>query len=169
MMIEVVHARRLQSAPYCVAAPNADTTKLQDALDWACGPEGSSGGGVDCSAILQSGSCYNPNTVAAHASYAFDYYYVKQNGASGSCDFDGLATTTSNDPSTGSCVYPSLGSGVPSPSSNFSSPSPVGGLNGTFNSTPTAGSNSGSAVGPRLSVLHLFGSLMAILFLASRV
>lgn len=166
MMREVVHSRRLQTAPYCVAS-SSDASKLQDALDWACGPSGSSGGGVDCSAILQTGACYTPNTLQAHASYAFDYYYVKQNGAVGSCDFGGLATPTSTDPSVGSCVYPSLGSGVSStpPSSNFTTP--TGSNNGTF-VTPTPGSTS-DAMGPRLSWLHVGWSLLLVALLASKL
>ncbi|KAH7294679.1 hypothetical protein KP509_27G013100 [Ceratopteris richardii] len=163
-MMEVVHERRLQSSPYCVARQDADQTKLQDALDWACGPQGPSGGGVDCSAILQTGSCYNPDTLFNHASYAFNYYYVKENGAPNTCDFGGVAMTTSTDPSQGSCVYPSLSTGVSSPSSNFSSPSPFGGSNNTFNITPTTGTNAG-VLGPSLKWSHVCGFLLPMLWL----
>ncbi|MCO5548340.1 hypothetical protein L7F22_001797 [Adiantum nelumboides] len=169
MMREVIHTRRrLQTLPYCVASASADASKLQDALDWACGPEGSSGGGVDCSAILQTGSCYMPDTLQAHASYAFNYYYVKQNGADDSCNFGGLATPISTDPSSGSCVYPSLGSGVPSPSSsNFTTP-PSSSVNNTFGS-PTPGSSSDGVTGPRFSGAHFFCSLLLVSLLGSQL
>ena len=46
VMAEVIHARRLQAAPYCVAISGADETKLQEGLDWACG-SGTTGGNAD--------------------------------------------------------------------------------------------------------------------------
>ncbi|KAI5061783.1 hypothetical protein GOP47_0022322 [Adiantum capillus-veneris] len=168
MMREVVHwRRRLQTAPYCVASASADASKLQDALDWACGPAGSSGGGVDCSAILQTGACYSPDTLQAHASYAFNYYYVQQNGAADSCSFGGLATTTSTDPSSGSCVYPSIASGVSSPSSsNFTTPTSSG-SNSTFGS-PTTGSTSDARASP-LSWGHICWTLLLVSLLGYQV
>lgn len=78
---------------WCVASQGASDTALQVALDYACGY-----GGADCSAIQSGASCYNPNTVRDHASYAFNDYYQK-NPAPTSCVFGGTATLTSNDPS----------------------------------------------------------------------
>lgn len=169
-MVEVVHAeRRLQSAQYCVVlSSNADQSKLQDALDWACG-SGSSLGNVDCSAILQGGSCYSPNTLQAHASYAFDYYYVKQNGASGSCVFGGLATVTGTDPSSGSCVYPSIASGVSSPSSSNTTFSPTtGSSNSTFATTTTSGTTT-DAMGSALSTLSWVHAWCSLVLLGSTI
>jgi hypothetical protein len=77
---------------WCVASPSASPTALQVAMDYACGH------GADCSAIQQGGSCFNPDTVKDHASYAFNSYYQK-NPAPTSCDFGGTATLTSTDPS----------------------------------------------------------------------
>ncbi|KAJ1284438.1 hypothetical protein BS78_03G204100 [Paspalum vaginatum] len=90
---------------WCVASPSASPTALQVALDYACGY------GADCSAIKQGGSCFNPDTVHDHASYAFNSYYQK-NPAPTSCDFGGTATITTTDPSSGSCQYPSSSGGA---------------------------------------------------------
>jgi len=84
---------------WCVASPSASETALQVALDYACGY-----GGADCSAIQQGGSCFNPDTVRDHASYAFNSYYQK-NPIQTSCDFGGTAMITNTDPSKLSCSY----------------------------------------------------------------
>lgn len=79
---------------YCAAKDGADSKMLQAALDWACGP-----GKVDCSALLQGERCYEPDNVAAHATYAFDAYYHMMGRAPGTCDFNGVATITTTNPS----------------------------------------------------------------------
>jgi hypothetical protein len=66
---------------------------LQVAIDYACGY-----GGTDCSALQPGGSCYNPNTIRDHASYAFNSYYQK-NPVPTSCVFGGTAQLTTTDPS----------------------------------------------------------------------
>ncbi|CAL0317503.1 unnamed protein product [Lupinus luteus] len=86
---------------YCIASPTASNTALQVALDYACGY-----GGVDCSAIQSGGSCYNPNSIRDHASYAFNKYYQK-NPVPNSCNFAGTAVITNTNPSTGTCQFPS--------------------------------------------------------------
>ncbi|GMH01975.1 hypothetical protein Nepgr_003814 [Nepenthes gracilis] len=89
---------------YCVAKYGANPKLLQAALDWACGP-----GKVDCSALMQGGLCYEPDTVAAHSTYAFDAYYHQMAMAPGTCYFNGVATVTTTDPSHGSCKFPGSG------------------------------------------------------------
>ncbi|KAJ4833870.1 hypothetical protein Tsubulata_039780 [Turnera subulata] len=86
---------------YCTAKEGADPKMLQAALDWACGP-----GKVDCSAILQGEPCYEPDNVIAHATYAFDSYYHQMGKAPNTCDFNGVATITTTNPSHGTCVFP---------------------------------------------------------------
>ncbi|KAM0948404.1 putative carbohydrate-binding X8 domain-containing protein, plant [Dioscorea sansibarensis] len=118
---------------WCVAKSGSLDSALQAALDYACGI-----GGADCSVIQVSGSCYNPNSLQAHASYAFNSYYQK-NPVPTSCDFDGTATLVNINPSTGTCVYPSssLTSGV-NPASTF------GGATGTGTG---AGTSTGTGAG----------------------
>ncbi|KAH6776752.1 hypothetical protein C2S52_014313 [Perilla frutescens var. hirtella] len=84
---------------WCIANPTASQTALQVALDYACGY-----GGTDCSAIQPNGPCWDPNTVADHASYAFNDYYQK-NPVPTSCVFGGAAQLTNTDPSRGNCHF----------------------------------------------------------------
>nr|GEU80702.1 glycoside hydrolase, catalytic domain-containing protein [Tanacetum cinerariifolium] len=91
---------------YCVVKKDADTKMVQAALDWACGP-----GKVNCSMMLQGEPCYQPDTMVAHATYAFDTYYQQMDKAEGTCDFNGVATITTRDPSLGDCILPRSGTG----------------------------------------------------------
>uniref|UniRef100_A0A7C8ZF05 X8 domain-containing protein n=1 Tax=Opuntia streptacantha TaxID=393608 RepID=A0A7C8ZF05_OPUST len=83
-------------ASWCVASQTAFRPALQAALDYACAH------GADCSAIQPGGRCYYPNTLNAHASYAFNSYYQKS-PIPNSCNFGGTALITSS----GTCLYPS--------------------------------------------------------------
>ncbi|KAM7268457.1 hypothetical protein ACFE04_010623 [Oxalis oulophora] len=85
---------------YCIAKDNVDSKMLQAALDWACGA-----GKVDCSVMLQGQPCYEPDNVNAHATYAFDTYYHLNGMVPSACDFNGVATVTTTDPSHGSCSF----------------------------------------------------------------
>ncbi|KAL7591042.1 glucan endo-1,3-beta-glucosidase 1 [Lactuca sativa] len=86
---------------FCVAMEGVDGKTLQTALDWACGP-----GRANCSEIQPGETCYSPNNVQNHASYAFDSYYEKEGRSTSSCDFKGVAMITTTDPSHGVCVFP---------------------------------------------------------------
>lgn len=85
---------------WCVAKPSVPPETLQDALDYACGE-----GGADCEAIRPRGSCYYPNTVTAHASYAFNSYWQKTKKNGGTCGFGGTAMLIDSDPSYRHCRF----------------------------------------------------------------
>ncbi|KAF0912347.1 hypothetical protein E2562_014013 [Oryza meyeriana var. granulata] len=84
---------------WCVAKTGLMNAVLQNGLDYACGI-----GGADCSAIQPMGSCYNPNTLQAHASYAFNSYF-QRNPSPASCDFGGAGMLVNVNPSSGTCTF----------------------------------------------------------------
>ncbi|KAH9619401.1 hypothetical protein KSS87_014693 [Heliosperma pusillum] len=79
---------------WCVANAEAGEGKLQGALDYACGE-----GAADCRQIQPGATCYDPNTLVAHASFAFNSFYQKSKRALGSCDFEGAALLVNHPPS----------------------------------------------------------------------
>ncbi|KAI3972741.1 hypothetical protein MKX01_019399 [Papaver californicum] len=85
---------------WCVAKPSVPADDLQEAIDYACGV-----GGADCDEIKPNGSCYNPDTVVAHASYAFNSYWQKNKNNGGTCSFGGTAMIISTDPSFLQCRF----------------------------------------------------------------
>ncbi|CAM8915388.1 unnamed protein product [Rhodiola kirilowii] len=95
----------LGATTWCVAVPGASQADLQNALDWACGL-----GMADCRPIQQGGSCFDPDTLMSHASYAFNYYYQQNGNSDIACNFGGTATLTKINPSYGNCVYRASGS-----------------------------------------------------------
>ncbi|KAF8015330.1 hypothetical protein BT93_H0979 [Corymbia citriodora subsp. variegata] len=103
---------------WCVAKSGVSEIALQQALDYACGI-----GGADCSQIQQGASCYNPNSLQNHASYAFNSYYQK-NPVATSCDFGGVATVVNANPSVGSCIYPTYQSSA-TPATPTTTPTPT--------------------------------------------
>ncbi|KAG2689070.1 hypothetical protein I3760_09G123700 [Carya illinoinensis] len=139
---------------WCIASQAASETALQVAIDYACGY-----GGADCSAIQPGSSCYNPNTLRDHASYAFNDYYHK-NPAPTSCVFGGTAQLTYTDPSSGNCHYasstttPSMSSpAIPTPTTPttipMTPPTPTMSIPGgstIYGSEPTGSPNSASSV-----------------------
>ncbi|KAL6961361.1 hypothetical protein U1Q18_039129 [Sarracenia purpurea var. burkii] len=79
---------------WCVAKPSVPAETLQEAMDYACGE-----GGADCEAIKPQGSCYFPDSIVAHASYAFNSYWQKNKGNGGTCGFGGTSMLINADPS----------------------------------------------------------------------
>ncbi|KAA8523411.1 hypothetical protein F0562_009834 [Nyssa sinensis] len=84
---------------WCVAKPTVPEPIIQEAMNYACGS------GADCDAILPSGSCFEPNTVIAHASFAFNSYWQRTRVAGGTCDFGGAGMLVSVDPSNDECHF----------------------------------------------------------------
>ncbi|OAY47210.1 glucan endo-1,3-beta-glucosidase 13 [Manihot esculenta] len=97
----------LGGTTWCVALAGVSQIDLQNALDWACGL-----GMADCSPIQQGGSCFEPDTLLSHASFAFNNYYQQNGNSDIACNFGGTATLTKSNPSYGKCNYaaPGLGS-----------------------------------------------------------
>ncbi|XP_057784465.1 glucan endo-1,3-beta-glucosidase 12 [Salvia miltiorrhiza] len=85
---------------WCVAKPSVPAETLQEALDYACGE-----GDADCEAIKEDGSCFHPDTLVAHASYAFNSYWQKTKANGGTCGFGGTAIIITSDPSYGRCRF----------------------------------------------------------------
>ncbi|XP_057507999.1 glucan endo-1,3-beta-glucosidase 12 [Actinidia eriantha] len=86
---------------WCVANGEAGKAKLQPALDYACGE-----GGADCHPIQPGSTCFDPNTLEAHASYAFNSYYQKKGRVIGTCYFGGAGYVVSQPPKFGKCEFP---------------------------------------------------------------
>lgn len=72
---------------WCVAQVRTPGWKLQQVLDSLCGSA------VNCKEIQPGGSCFNPNTLPNHASYAIDLNYRIH----GVCDTS-YATPSPTDP-----------------------------------------------------------------------
>ncbi|XP_059277905.1 extensin [Lycium ferocissimum] len=72
---------------------------IQEAMDYACAS------GADCDQIEPNGSCYQPDTLFAHASYAFNSYWQRTKVAGGTCDFGGTAILVTVDPSFDGCQF----------------------------------------------------------------
>ncbi|PWA87536.1 X8 domain-containing protein [Artemisia annua] len=161
---------------WCVASSSASETVLQVGLDYACGY-----GGADCSQIQPGASCYNPNTVRDHASYAFNAYYQK-NPAPTSCTFGGAAQLTNTDPSSGSCHYstgksggmtpptPPMSNTPPTTSTPINpyptSPTAPGGFSdqpGYTSSEPTGEPSSADSIGSNLLLPLMITSLLVCL------
>ncbi|KAL7142334.1 hypothetical protein ABFS83_08G117000 [Erythranthe nasuta] len=86
---------------WCVAKEEAGKDKLQEGLDYACGE-----GGADCHPIQPGSTCFDPNTLEAHASFAFNSYFQKKGRAIGTCFFGGAAYIVTQKPKYGKCEFP---------------------------------------------------------------
>ena len=85
---------------WCMFNPNGrgNISKLGDNIDYACSLS-------DCTALGYGSSCGNLDA-NGNASYAFNMYFQVQNQEAQACDFEGLATITTQNISQGQCVFP---------------------------------------------------------------
>ncbi|CAN8277475.1 unnamed protein product [Cochlearia groenlandica] len=101
LLISTIAIQNLPAAtsyPWCVALPVATNEQLQNNINYACKK-------VDCSPIRPTGSCYYPNTIVEHASYAMNAYYQTQGHTPQACSFNNSGYVISSDPSHGDCRY----------------------------------------------------------------
>ncbi|KAF0904889.1 hypothetical protein E2562_038614 [Oryza meyeriana var. granulata] len=84
---------------WCVANPTVASAVAQTAMDYACGS------GADCDMMTPGAPCFLPDTLMAHASYAFNSYWQRTKVAGGTCDFAGAAMLITKDPSYDGCRY----------------------------------------------------------------
>ncbi|XP_006650202.2 PLASMODESMATA CALLOSE-BINDING PROTEIN 3 [Oryza brachyantha] len=164
----------LAASDFCVCRSDQPTAVLQKAIDYSCGQ------GADCTSILSSGGCYNPNTVAAHCSWAANSYFQKFRASGATCDFDGAATLSSSDPSFSGCTFPSSASaagttGTTTTTGTFSPGVGTGTVTGTNGTTgmgstlspPGTGNFDGAAAGllPRADLAIFLAVLFSFLAL----
>ncbi|KAK2982031.1 hypothetical protein RJ640_029259 [Escallonia rubra] len=96
----LVPAPNVQYNPqkWCQFNPNAkDLSKLADNIDYACTF-------ADCTSLGYGSSC-NALDANGNASYAFNAYFQVQNQNEMSCNFEGLASVTSQNISQGECNF----------------------------------------------------------------
>ncbi|KAL3731890.1 hypothetical protein ACJRO7_028710 [Eucalyptus globulus] len=86
-------------ALWCVAKPSVPEPIIREAMNYACGS------GAECASIEPNGSCFQPDTLFAHASYAFNSYWQRTKVAGGSCSFGGTAVLVTVDPSYDGCHF----------------------------------------------------------------
>ncbi|GKV29489.1 hypothetical protein SLEP1_g38416 [Rubroshorea leprosula] len=84
---------------WCVAKPTVPDPIIQEAVNYACAA------GADCDSIQPNGKCFLPNTLYAHASYAFNSYFQRSKVAGGTCEFGGTAMLVTVDPSYDGCHF----------------------------------------------------------------
>lgn len=91
--------RGLGGGVWCVAKPSVPDPIIQEAMNYACGS------GADCGPIQPNGQCFQPNTLLAHASYAFNSYWQRTKVAGGTCSFGGTAILVTVNPSSQGCHF----------------------------------------------------------------
>uniref|UniRef100_A0A804Q4P9 X8 domain-containing protein n=1 Tax=Zea mays TaxID=4577 RepID=A0A804Q4P9_MAIZE len=95
-------------AAFCVCKPGMSDQMMQSAIDYACSK------GADCASTTKGAPCYGNGNKVAVCSYICNSYYQSRSGMGATCDFNGVATLTGTDPSSGTCKFasgPSVGTG----------------------------------------------------------
>lgn len=96
----LVGAKNVEYLPnqWCMFNPNAkDLSKLADNINYACTFS-------DCTALGYGSSCNNLDA-NGNVSYAFNMYFQVQNQDERACNFQGLATLTTQNISQGNCNF----------------------------------------------------------------
>ncbi|CAL5384988.1 unnamed protein product [Camellia sinensis] len=88
----VTPSPKAMKAAWCVPKAGVSDAQLQTNLDYACGQ------GIDCSPIQPGGACFDPNTLASHATFAMNLLYQTAGRNPWNCDFSQTATLSSNNP-----------------------------------------------------------------------
>jgi hypothetical protein len=83
----------VEGKQWCLPKAGVDPDTLQRNIDYVCGL------GLNCGPIEEGGSCFEPNTVRAHAAYAMNVYYQAMGRYGYDCDFDQTGAITDVDPS----------------------------------------------------------------------
>ncbi|MCO5573155.1 hypothetical protein L7F22_026921 [Adiantum nelumboides] len=86
---------------WCVANPSVPESELKRNLNFACGE-----GGANCKQLEPEGTCYEPNSLISHVSYAMNLYYQAHGRNYWNCYFNNTGLVVFTDPSYGSCTYP---------------------------------------------------------------
>ncbi|XP_061358431.1 glucan endo-1,3-beta-glucosidase 8 [Gastrolobium bilobum] len=96
---EAVKGVVYQEHKWCVLSQDVkDLSLVPEAVSYACA-------GADCTSLGFGCSCANLD-VAGNASYAFNQYFQTRDQSVEACDFNGMATIVTQDPSKGSCLFP---------------------------------------------------------------
>ncbi|PWZ16511.1 hypothetical protein Zm00014a_013765 [Zea mays] len=93
-------------AAFCVCKPGMSDQMMQSAIDYACSK------GADCASTTKGAPCYGNGNKVAVCSYICNSYYQSRSGMGATCDFNGVATLTGTDPSSGTCKFASGPSSV---------------------------------------------------------
>ncbi|XP_047061635.1 glucan endo-1,3-beta-D-glucosidase-like [Lolium rigidum] len=96
--VRLADAQAQPAQTWCVAKPSADEKALQGNINYVCQ-------NVSCSVIQPGGPCFNPNTLASHASIAMNLYYAYNGRHSWNCYFRESGIIVQSDPSYGSCTF----------------------------------------------------------------
>lgn len=88
-----------QEHKWCVLSAEVKNLSLvPSALDYACA-------NADCTSLGYGCSCDNLN-LAGNASFAFNQYFQTRDQSVEACNFNGLASIVTEDPSKGTCLFP---------------------------------------------------------------
>uniref|UniRef100_A0A804Q1W9 X8 domain-containing protein n=1 Tax=Zea mays TaxID=4577 RepID=A0A804Q1W9_MAIZE len=141
-------------AAFCVCKPGMSDQMMQSAIDYACSK------GADCASTTKGAPCYGNGNKVAVCSYICNSYYQSRSGMGATCDFNGVATLTGTDPSSGTCKFASgpssVGTGITTPGAL----SPPFGGTGAYGPSGAGSTDYNDAAARRVSRLHVVAALV---------